>query len=60
MPRKLARSSTDKSLYGVCGGIADFFGISSFAVRLLFFITATVSIWIYIFCVWFLEEKPTL
>lgn len=60
MSQKLTRSSTDKVLYGVCGGVADFFGISSFAVRLIFFFTASVSIWIYIFLVWFLEEKPTL
>jgi len=60
MSQKLTRSSTDKVLYGVCGGVADFFGISPFAVRLIFFLTASVSIWIYIFLVWLLEEKPTL
>ncbi|WP_449354713.1 PspC domain-containing protein [Virgibacillus natechei] len=30
-------------LYGVCGGITKFFGISPFAVRLIFFFTASVS-----------------
>ncbi|MFS0862284.1 PspC domain-containing protein [Fredinandcohnia sp. 179-A 10B2 NHS] len=36
MKNKLRKSSTDKSIAGVCGGIAEFFGISSTAVRLLF------------------------
>jgi phage shock protein C len=34
--RKLRKSSTDKSLFGVCGGIAEFFGISSLSIRLIF------------------------
>lgn len=34
--KKLRRSSTDRSLAGVCGGIAEFFDISSFGIRLLF------------------------
>ncbi|MCJ7842151.1 PspC domain-containing protein [Lederbergia sp. NSJ-179] len=38
----------DKSLYGVCGGIAEFFGISSFAVRLIFLIFMPTSLLIYI------------
>lgn len=38
MTQKLTRSSTDKAIYGVCGGLAEFFGLSSFIVRLLFFI----------------------
>ncbi|MFS0553185.1 PspC domain-containing protein [Brevibacillus sp. 179-C9.3 HS] len=40
MTRQLKRSSTDKSILGVCGGIADFFGISSFIVRLIFVVFA--------------------
>lgn len=60
MSKKLTKSSTDKALYGVCGGIADFFGISTFAVRLIFFFTAPLSIWVYILLFWFLEEDPFL
>ncbi|SFC35196.1 phage shock protein C (PspC) family protein [Alkalibacterium subtropicum] len=46
MEHKLRKSSTDKSIHGVCGGIADFFGISSFAVRLIFiFLPANVIIY---------------
>ncbi|MDL4842342.1 PspC domain-containing protein [Aquibacillus rhizosphaerae] len=36
LKNKLRKSSTDKSISGVCGGIAEFTGISSFAVRLIF------------------------
>ncbi|GAF66781.1 PspC domain-containing protein [Alkalihalobacillus trypoxylicola] len=34
----LHRSSTDKMFFGVCGGIAQHLGISSFLVRVLFVI----------------------
>lgn len=33
--RKLRRSSSNKMLAGVCSGIADFFGIDSTIVRLI-------------------------
>ena len=33
--RKLRRSETDKTVCGVCGGIAEYFGIDSILVRLL-------------------------
>jgi phage shock protein C len=58
--RKLTKSSTDKVLYGVCGGIAEFFGISSFIVRLIFFFTASVSVWVYVILVWALIDKLSL
>lgn len=57
MGQKLTKSSTDKAIYGVCGGIAEFFGLSSFLVRLLFLFTASVSIWVYVFLLWGLKEK---
>ena len=60
MLQKLRLSSTDKALYGVCGGIANFFGISSLVVRLIFCVTASVSIWVYLFLVWDLKDKPSL
>ncbi len=34
--RKLYRSNTDKAIFGVCGGIAEYFGVDSLIVRLLF------------------------
>ncbi|MBR5614675.1 MAG: PspC domain-containing protein [Clostridia bacterium] len=33
--KKLFKSETDKKLCGVCGGIAEYFGIDSTIVRLL-------------------------
>lgn len=33
---KLRKSSRDRVISGVCGGIAEFFGISSLAVRILY------------------------
>ncbi|GAA0308825.1 phage shock protein PspC (stress-responsive transcriptional regulator) [Gracilibacillus halotolerans] len=60
MSQKLRKSSTDKALYGVCGGVAEFLGISSFVVRLIFFFTSSVSVWVYIILVWSLDEKPSL
>jgi len=60
MRKEITKSSTDKALYGVCGGIAEYFGISPFIVRAVFFLTATVSIWVYIFLVWFLDDGLSL
>ncbi len=34
--KKLYRSNTDKMLTGVCGGLAQYFGIDSTVVRLIF------------------------
>ncbi|TMZ48364.1 PspC domain-containing protein [Klebsiella pneumoniae] len=59
MQNKLKKSSTDKALTGVCGGIADFFGISPFIVRLIFVFTNPVSLWVYIFLSASLDSKPT-
>lgn len=60
MLQKLTKSSTDKALFGICGGIADFFGISSFIVRLIFIFTYSVSIWVYVFLAWALKDKSAL
>ncbi len=38
MDRKLRRSRTNRMIGGVCGGLAEFFGLSSFWFRLLFLI----------------------
>jgi len=34
-PRRLTRSTRDKKLAGVCGGMANFFGVDSTLVRLI-------------------------
>jgi phage shock protein C len=38
MKKKLYLSDTDKKIGGVCGGIAEYFGIDSTIVRLIFVI----------------------
>jgi len=60
MSQKLRKSQFDKVFYGVCGGIAEFFGISSFIVRLIFFFTVPVSFWVYLILVWSLDERLPL
>lgn len=49
MEKRLKKSGTDSSVHGVCGGIAEHFGISSFAVRLIFiFIPIPANLIIYL------------
>ena len=38
MIRKLKKSATDRSIYGICGGIAEYYNISSLGVRFIFLI----------------------
>lgn len=38
MERKFYLSATDKKLGGVCGGIAEYFGIDSLLVRIAFLV----------------------
>ena len=35
MNKRLCKSSTDKKIFGVCGGLAQFLGIDSTVVRLI-------------------------
>lgn len=39
-PKRLTRSSTDKVIFGVCGGIGEYLNIDSTLIRLLFIILA--------------------
>lgn len=36
--RKLYRSSTNKKIAGVCGGLAEYFGIDATVIRVIFII----------------------
>ena len=40
MEKKLKRSSTDKKLCGVCGGLGEYFSIDPTIVRILFVLLA--------------------
>lgn len=41
--KKLYKSVNDRKLCGVCGGIAEYFGIDSNVVRLIFVIVGLAS-----------------
>lgn len=47
-PQKLHKKSVGKVLFGVCAGIAERYGLSPLLVRILFFFTYYISIWVYI------------
>ena len=49
--RKLRRSRTDRSIAGVCGGLANYLGIDATVLRiamLCFVIFGGMSLWVYI------------
>ena len=51
MNRRLLRSRTDRMIGGVCGGLAQFFGIDSSALRIisaLLIMFGGMSIWVYL------------
>ncbi|AYV70462.1 PspC domain-containing protein [Bacillus circulans] len=58
MNRKMRKSQNNKAIYGVCGGIAEFFGITPLGIRLIFIITMPVSILIYIILVNSMSDSP--
>jgi phage shock protein PspC (stress-responsive transcriptional regulator) len=42
MARRLARSKSDRKIAGICGGVAEFFGIDSTIVRVLWVIAGII------------------
>ena len=61
MEKKLYRASIDKKLFGVCGGIAHYFGIDSTLVRLIttvLFFAGGLSLWVYIIAALIMPESP--
>ena len=59
--KKLYRSVSDKKLAGVCGGIAEYFGLDSTLVRVgwaLVSLFAGAGILAYIVCALIIPEKP--
>jgi putative stress-responsive transcriptional regulator len=60
-PRKLFRSRTDRSIAGICGGLAEFFHADTTVLRLitLFLILfGGLSIWAYIILWIVIPEEP--
>ena len=61
MEKKLYRSKTDKKLCGVCGGLAEYFGIDSTIVRLILVLAvvcAGVGALAYLIAAHVIPERP--
>jgi phage shock protein PspC (stress-responsive transcriptional regulator) len=59
MQKKFYLSQSDKKIGGVCGGLAEYFDVDPFMVRLVVFLAVFVgglSLWIYIL-IWLLAPK---
>jgi phage shock protein C len=56
--RKLTRSETDKRVAGVCGGLAEYFGIDPILVRIAFVVLAVMGPGILLYIVlWIVMPK---
>lgn len=59
--RRLRRSRTNRSIAGVCGGLAEYFDIDATAIRLatlLLILFGGLSIWVYIILWIVIPEEP--
>ena len=62
MQKKLYRSTKDKKLCGVCGGIAEYLNMDPTVVRVLWAVIslfAFFGIAAYIVCAFLIPEEPT-
>ncbi|WP_262316583.1 PspC domain-containing protein [Lacticaseibacillus parakribbianus] len=53
---QLRKSSTDRVLTGVCGGLAEALGIGSIWVRLLFVFGGGILFWVYLALVFLMKD----
>ncbi|NRT36817.1 PspC domain-containing protein [Clostridium beijerinckii] len=61
MEKRLYLSATDKKLAGVCGGIAEYFGIDSTLVRIgwaILIVCAGSGLLLYIICALIIPKRP--
>lgn len=59
--RRLYRSRTDRSIAGICGGVAEYFGSDSTLIRLLtllLILFGGLSIWLYILLWIIIPDEP--
>ena len=59
MQKKFYLSQTDKKIGGVCGGLAEYFDVDPFMVRIVVFCAVFfggLSLWVYIL-IWLLAPK---
>ena len=61
--KKLYRSTSDRMIAGICGGLGDYFGIDSTLIRLIFVVgaifTGSALFWAYIIMLIVVPEEPT-
>ena len=60
--RRLTRSTSNRRIAGVCGGLAEYLNTDSTVVRLLFVIAllfASFGFWLYIVCWIVMPESDT-
>ena len=61
-PKKLYRSTTDRMIGGVCGGLSDYLNIDSTVIRLIFVLLTVFgvgsSVLIYIVMLLIVPEEP--
>jgi phage shock protein C len=61
-PRRLYRTSDDRIIAGVAGGVAAYFDVDPIIVRVLWFIsvfvTASMSFWAYVIMIFVVPEEP--
>jgi phage shock protein PspC (stress-responsive transcriptional regulator) len=58
--KKLYRSSTNKKLFGVCGGLAEYFDVDATVVRIIFLLLvlgAGTGLLAYLVCALIMPEK---
>ncbi|KRL67696.1 PspC domain-containing protein [Companilactobacillus versmoldensis] len=64
MKKRLTRSSTDRLIAGVCGGLGEYFGIDSTWIRLGFIVLIPfsyfLSILVYIACIFLIPENRNI
>ena len=60
--KKLYRSTSDRMIAGICGGLGNYFGIDSTLVRLIFvfgaIFTGSALFWAYIVMLIVVPEEP--
>lgn len=63
MEKKLYRSSKDKKLAGVCGGLAEYLGMDSTILRVVWVLLtffAGLSLWVYIILALIIPQDPSI
>ena len=58
--KKLYRSSTNKKLFGVCGGLAEYFDMDATVIRIIYLLLlfgAGVGLLAYLICALVMPEK---